>query len=263
MLHQNIDHDPINLLDHGLDAGRKRETEFGYCDGASGSEFADRLLRRLPGALWRFAVGRRRPGGRRHRRQRRRQKHAPEIRCRHDPRRARHDPLQRRAHRRHPVAENRRPRRHHGAGGAPAFFIADGRGKPAHRRPARPPGSMDVAACARAFSDAGGAAQPGEHLAVRRTAANGRHRPRADVQSAALLCDEISLGLAPIVVRDIFQRLPTIVAEGTAVVVVEQDVVQALAASTYLLLPARGAGFVGRRFSSLSREAIKAAYFGV
>src|SRR5271155_4502637 len=49
-----------------------------------------------------------------------------------------------------------------------------------------------------------------------------------------LLCDEISLGLAPIVVRDIFQRLPMVVAEGTAVVVVEQDVMQALAASNYL-----------------------------
>src|SRR6204780_696459 len=39
-----------------------------------------------------------------------------------------------------------------------------------------------------------------------------------------LLCDEISLGLAPIVVRDIFRRLPVIIAEGTSVVVVEQDV---------------------------------------
>ena len=29
-----------------------------------------------------------------------------------------------------------------------------------------------------------------------------------------LLCDEISLGLAPIVVRDIYARLPSIVAEG-------------------------------------------------
>ena len=44
-----------------------------------------------------------------------------------------------------------------------------------------------------------------------------------------LLCDEISLGLAPIVIRDIYAVLPTIKAEGTAVVVVEQDIVQALA----------------------------------
>jgi branched-chain amino acid transport system ATP-binding protein len=78
-----------------------------------------------------------------------------------------------------------------------------------------------------------------------------------------LLCDEISLGLAPIVVRDIFQRLPAIVAEGTAVVVVEQDVVQALAASTYLYCLQEGRVLLEGASSSLSREAIKAAYFGV
>jgi branched-chain amino acid transport system ATP-binding protein len=77
-----------------------------------------------------------------------------------------------------------------------------------------------------------------------------------------LLCDEISLGLAPIVVRDIFQRLPKIVAEGTAVVVVEQDVVQALAASTYLYC-LEGRVLLQGASRSLSREAIKAAYFGV
>src|SRR3954468_21902686 len=46
-----------------------------------------------------------------------------------------------------------------------------------------------------------------------------------------LLCDEISLGLAPIVMRDIYSRMPTIVAEGTSIVVVEQDIVQALGAA--------------------------------
>jgi branched-chain amino acid transport system ATP-binding protein len=78
-----------------------------------------------------------------------------------------------------------------------------------------------------------------------------------------LLCDEISLGLAPIVVRDIFQRLPAIVAEGTAVVVVEQDVVQALAASNYLYCLQEGRLLLEGASHSLSREAIKAAYFGV
>src|SRR5438477_12573877 len=43
-----------------------------------------------------------------------------------------------------------------------------------------------------------------------------------------LLCDEISLGLAPIVIRDIYARLPAIVAEGISLVIVEQDIVQAL-----------------------------------
>src|SRR5947209_17594251 len=46
-----------------------------------------------------------------------------------------------------------------------------------------------------------------------------------------LLCDEVSLGLAPIVVREIYARLPSIVAEGSSVIVVEQDIVQALKAA--------------------------------
>ena len=40
-----------------------------------------------------------------------------------------------------------------------------------------------------------------------------------------LLCDEISLGLAPIVIRDIYAALPRIKAQGTSVVIVEQDIV--------------------------------------
>jgi branched-chain amino acid transport system ATP-binding protein len=78
-----------------------------------------------------------------------------------------------------------------------------------------------------------------------------------------LLCDEISLGLAPIVVRDIFQRLPIVIAEGTAVVVVEQDVMQALAASNYLYCLQEGRVLLKGESQSLNREAIKAAYFGV
>ena len=39
-----------------------------------------------------------------------------------------------------------------------------------------------------------------------------------------LLCDEISLGLAPIVIRDIYAALPQIKAKGTSVVLVEQDI---------------------------------------
>ncbi len=78
-----------------------------------------------------------------------------------------------------------------------------------------------------------------------------------------LLCDEISLGLAPIIVREIYQRLPMVVADGTAVVVVEQDVVQALAASSYLYCLQEGRVLLKGVSASLDREAIKSAYFGV
>lgn len=78
-----------------------------------------------------------------------------------------------------------------------------------------------------------------------------------------LLCDEISLGLAPILVREIFQRLPSIVAEGTTVIVVEQDVMQALAASDHVYCLQEGHISLQGPSHSLDREAVRAAYFGV
>jgi len=78
-----------------------------------------------------------------------------------------------------------------------------------------------------------------------------------------LLCDEISLGLAPIVIREIYARLPSIVAEGTSLVIVEQDIAQALAAAdtVYCLQEGRVA-FEGAARAA-TREAVAAAYFGI
>ena len=59
------------------------------------------------------------------------------------------------------------------------------RGKSPDRRPARPAGAVESQARLRAVSDAGGAPPPAEPVAVRRPAADGRHRPRADVEPAA------------------------------------------------------------------------------
>jgi branched-chain amino acid transport system ATP-binding protein len=78
-----------------------------------------------------------------------------------------------------------------------------------------------------------------------------------------LLCDEISLGLAPIVVREIYARLPAIVGEGLSVVIVEQDIVQALAAAAQVYCLQEGRVALQGAASSLTREAISAAYFGV
>ncbi len=78
-----------------------------------------------------------------------------------------------------------------------------------------------------------------------------------------LLCDEISLGLAPVIVRDIYERLPVIAGEGVAIAIVEQDIVQALAAArrVYCLREGRVALTGGAR--EITRENIAAAYFGV
>ena len=78
-----------------------------------------------------------------------------------------------------------------------------------------------------------------------------------------LLCDEISLGLAPIVVRDIYARLPDIVGEGLSLVIVEQDIVQALAAASYVYCLQEGRVALSSAASTLTRDAISAAYFGV
>jgi branched-chain amino acid transport system ATP-binding protein len=76
-----------------------------------------------------------------------------------------------------------------------------------------------------------------------------------------LLCDEISLGLAPIVVKDIYAQLPAIVAEGLSLVIVEQDIVQALRAASRVYCLQEGRVRLEGNASTLTREAIAAAYF--
>jgi branched-chain amino acid transport system ATP-binding protein len=78
-----------------------------------------------------------------------------------------------------------------------------------------------------------------------------------------LLCDEISLGLAPIVVRDIYARLPEIVGEGLSLVIVEQDIVQALRAASQVYCLQEGRVALQGAATALTRESISAAYFGV
>jgi branched-chain amino acid transport system ATP-binding protein len=78
-----------------------------------------------------------------------------------------------------------------------------------------------------------------------------------------LLCDEISLGLAPIVIRDIYARLPSITAEGTSLVIVEQDIAQALAAAAHVYCLQEGRVAFAGAAREATREAVAAAYFGV
>jgi branched-chain amino acid transport system ATP-binding protein len=78
-----------------------------------------------------------------------------------------------------------------------------------------------------------------------------------------LLCDEISLGLAPIVVREIYARLRAIQREGLSLVIVEQDVMQALAAANRVYCLQEGRVVLTGAAGALTREAISAAYFGV
>jgi len=77
-----------------------------------------------------------------------------------------------------------------------------------------------------------------------------------------LLCDEISLGLAPKVIGEIYEAIPSISAAGTAIVLVEQDVGLAKKASDRLYCMLEGKVTLTGKSADVSREDISAAYFG-
>ncbi len=78
-----------------------------------------------------------------------------------------------------------------------------------------------------------------------------------------LLCDELSLGLAPIVIREIYAAMPAITAEGMTVVIVEQDVGTAQQVSQRVYCLQEGRVSLEGRSDDLTREQISLAYFGV
>jgi branched-chain amino acid transport system ATP-binding protein len=78
-----------------------------------------------------------------------------------------------------------------------------------------------------------------------------------------LLCDELSLGLAPVVIKDIYQCLGAITAEGTTVVLVEQDINRALDASTRFYCFQEGRLALTAPTKDFERAALTAAYFGI
>jgi branched-chain amino acid transport system ATP-binding protein len=78
-----------------------------------------------------------------------------------------------------------------------------------------------------------------------------------------LLCDELSLGLAPIVVREIHASLPRIVAGGVTVIIVEQDVAIAQSVSDRLYCFQEGRISLAGRSSDFTREQVSRAYFGI
>jgi branched-chain amino acid transport system ATP-binding protein len=78
-----------------------------------------------------------------------------------------------------------------------------------------------------------------------------------------LLCDELSLGLAPVVIRDIYACLGAIAAQGTTVVLVEQDINRALDASARFYCLQEGRLALSAPTRNFNRAAIIAAYFGL
>jgi branched-chain amino acid transport system ATP-binding protein len=78
-----------------------------------------------------------------------------------------------------------------------------------------------------------------------------------------LLCDEISLGLAPVVIKDIYANIPKIKAAGASIVIIEQDVGQALKVADRIYCMMEGRISLTGKPSEITREQVHAAYFGV
>jgi branched-chain amino acid transport system ATP-binding protein len=77
-----------------------------------------------------------------------------------------------------------------------------------------------------------------------------------------LICDEISLGLSPLIVTGIYHTLPAMMREGLALIVVEQDVGLAQRTTSRLYCFREGRVPLHGASTALTREAISAAYFG-
>ncbi|HEY9497926.1 MAG TPA: ABC transporter ATP-binding protein [Terrimesophilobacter sp.] len=78
-----------------------------------------------------------------------------------------------------------------------------------------------------------------------------------------LLIDELSLGLAPIIVKRIYGILPRIVEEGTSVLIVEQDVSQALRIADRVHCLLEGHTVLEGAPTDFTQQQIESAYFGI
>ena len=88
-----------------------------------------------------------------------------------------------------------------------------------------------------------------------------RHQRAADGER--LLLDEVSLGLAPVIVRQLYAALPRIRAAGTTVLLVEQSIEQALAVSDRVYCLLKGRIALEGRPAELTRHQVTAVYFGI
>jgi branched-chain amino acid transport system ATP-binding protein len=78
-----------------------------------------------------------------------------------------------------------------------------------------------------------------------------------------LLLDEVSLGLAPLVVNSVYAQLEALKASGVAMLLVEQDLRRAMAMASRTICMLEGVIAVEGPTSSLTREEVTEAYFGL
>lgn len=78
-----------------------------------------------------------------------------------------------------------------------------------------------------------------------------------------LMLDEVSLGLAPVIIKDIYASFLAIKDEGTTIILVEQDINQALKVADRVYCFQEGRVSLEGAPDTLSHEQISQAYFGV
>jgi branched-chain amino acid transport system ATP-binding protein len=77
-----------------------------------------------------------------------------------------------------------------------------------------------------------------------------------------ILLDELSLGLAPVIIKAIYELLPRIVGSGLSAILVEQDVTRALNSAGRFMCMQEGRVSLEGAPKSFTRDQISAAYFG-
>jgi branched-chain amino acid transport system ATP-binding protein len=77
-----------------------------------------------------------------------------------------------------------------------------------------------------------------------------------------ILLDELSLGLAPVIIKDIYELLPRIVGSGLSAILVEQDVTRALNSASRFMCMQEGRVSLEGAPKFFTRDQISAAYFG-
>ena len=82
-------------------------------------------------------------------------------------------------------------------------------------------------------------------------------------QPKILLLDEVSLGLAPVVINDIYDKLKEIAETGLTMLIVEQNVNRSLEASDYTYVVLEGRIVMEGKSKDLNVDEVNDAYFGI
>ncbi|MFC4148133.1 ABC transporter ATP-binding protein [Micromonospora mangrovi] len=78
-----------------------------------------------------------------------------------------------------------------------------------------------------------------------------------------LLVDEVSLGLSPAAVADVYASLATLAAEGVTMILVEQDLTRAMSAAGRVVCLREGQMVLAQPADAVTRQQVVDAYFGI